>query len=307
MEQMLTWAQRVLSEKVKRTFERWMIAFALVGFFVHLFLIFLNSQGWLPYAGLMDAELLSQPLAAVYTPFSVILVFEVYLLVYYLPKSFTTSIAKQYEIIALIIIRGIFKDIEKIHLDLHWFQYQDNVQLSVDMVAFLLLFFLIAQFYIVLRNTPKVNPVGWAEGFVRLKYRLGLVLVVVLIGLAFYSLGKWFYEFYRFTQGTIDHVISVNEVFYHDFFIVLILVDVFLLIVSFRHVENFSQLVRNSGFIISTVFIRLSFLGEGMINTLLTVVGVVFGLVTLLIYRYMINRLQQAPHPSREQKDPAAE
>ena len=296
---MLHLAQRVLSEKLKERFERWMIALAAIGFVIHLLLIALHSQGLLPWAHLLGDDLLSQPLAAIYTPFSFILVYEVYLLVYYLPKSFTTSIAKQYEIIALIIIRGIFKDIGHIHLDIHWFSYADNVQFTVDLLAFLALFFLISVFYRLLLNTPKVTPPGWAEGFVRLKYRLGLVLFLVLTGLAIYSLVLWTIQTYRYSEGIIDHVVNVNEVFYHDFFIVLILVDVLLLILSFRHVENFSQVVRNSGFIISTVIIRLSFLGEGMINTLLTVVGVLFGLATQLIYRQMVRTLQAEPHPSR--------
>jgi hypothetical protein len=43
-------------------------------------------------------------------------VLEVYLLVYYLPKSTTIYIGKQYEIILLIIIRRIFKDISNLEL-----------------------------------------------------------------------------------------------------------------------------------------------------------------------------------------------
>ena len=50
-------------------------------------------------------------LQAVYTPFSFILFYEVLLLVLALPKSLTTSICKQYEIISLIVVRRVFKDI----------------------------------------------------------------------------------------------------------------------------------------------------------------------------------------------------
>jgi len=49
----------------------------------------------------------TNPIAAIYTPFSFILIYEVYLLVFYLPKSTTIYIGKQYEIITLILIRGI--------------------------------------------------------------------------------------------------------------------------------------------------------------------------------------------------------
>lgn len=58
-----------------------------------------------------DDELDRNFLHAIYTPFSFILFYEVLLLVLALPKSHTSSIGKQYEIVSLIVIRGVFKDI----------------------------------------------------------------------------------------------------------------------------------------------------------------------------------------------------
>jgi hypothetical protein len=59
--------------------------------------------------------LLKNPISAIYTPFSFIIIYEV-LLIYYLPKSFTTYITKRYEIITLIIIRKLFKDLSSLQL-----------------------------------------------------------------------------------------------------------------------------------------------------------------------------------------------
>jgi hypothetical protein len=61
-----------------------------------------------------ESLLLTNPISAIYTPFSIILYYEIFLLIFYLPRSFTTSILKQFEIISLIIIRRIFYDIPKI-------------------------------------------------------------------------------------------------------------------------------------------------------------------------------------------------
>ena len=65
-------------------------------FFVHLFLICLAYLGLF---GETPPDLLADPIAAIYTPFSFILIYEVYLLIFFLPASITQYIAKQYEII----------------------------------------------------------------------------------------------------------------------------------------------------------------------------------------------------------------
>ena len=70
----------------------------------------------------MEARLLADPISAIYTPFSILLVYEAYLLIYYLRRSTTLYIAKQYEVIALILIRGLFKDMAV--LDLGAFNWQ---------------------------------------------------------------------------------------------------------------------------------------------------------------------------------------
>ena len=45
-----------------------------------------------------ESLLLTNPISAIYTPFSIILYYEIFLLIFYLPRSFTTSILKQFEI-----------------------------------------------------------------------------------------------------------------------------------------------------------------------------------------------------------------
>ena len=46
----------------------------------------------------------------------------------------------------------------------------------------------------------------------------------------------------------------------------------------------FSKVIRNSGFIISTIMIKLSFGTEGILNIVLIVVSVLFGIVMLWIH-----------------------
>jgi hypothetical protein len=92
----------LLTEKSRKKCERIVLIVAIISFLIHLFLIFLADRGLIHTVD--SADLLSSPIAAIYTPFSFILIYEVYLLIFYLPKSFTTYVGKQYEIIVLIII-----------------------------------------------------------------------------------------------------------------------------------------------------------------------------------------------------------
>ena len=107
--------QKLLSDKVKKTSEQTILIIAIVSFLIHLIVIYCVDFGIISQNSTPD--LLKNPIAAIYTPFSFILVYEVYLLIYYLPKSFTTYIGKQYEIITLIVIRRIFKDIGGLNLN----------------------------------------------------------------------------------------------------------------------------------------------------------------------------------------------
>ena len=77
---------------------------------------------------------------------------------------------------------------------------------------------------------------------------------------------------------------NVNTIFFNEFFTVLILTDVLLLLISFLYTDKFYKVIRNSGFIISTILIKLSFGIEGVLNTIMVVVAVLFGVLILLIH-----------------------
>lgn len=271
------------NDRVKSVFEQVVLVLAALGFFVHLGLIFLNDFNVIQLRAL-PGGLLGSPISAIYTPFSFILIYEVYLLVYYLPASLTTSIAKQFEIISLIKIRGIFKDISKLKLDENWFRHRSDIVFMVDIVGFLILFYLIFWFYKLKQQRPKPEPPKDIHEFILWKKLICSVLIIILAGLSVYSFVHWLDQVQAASVAAIGEVTSINNIFYDEFFSVLILVDVFLLIVSFKYTERYSQLIRNSGFIISTILIRLSFNSADFVDMGLVITGVLFGVLILRIY-----------------------
>lgn len=130
---------KFLSEPTKKRTEKVFVTISIISFLLHLLLILLvNLKIINAYS-----KLLIEPISAIYTPFSFILIYEVYLLVFYLPKSTTIYIGKQYEIITLIIIRRIFKDLSKLDFTVTNLYSKVNLNFAFDLLTTLILFYFI--------------------------------------------------------------------------------------------------------------------------------------------------------------------
>ncbi len=274
------WHSAIFSDRNVKIFERLIIILALAGFLIHLGLIFAEK-----YLGfdvfISKTNLTSNPISALYTPFTFILIYEAFLLIYYLPRSFTTSVAKEFEIISLVIIRKIFKDIPELNLDSDSIINEGNLLILYDLLGIIAIFYLIYLFKKTWHNTPKRKSNKKLESFINYKKLISISLVPILFVLCFINFYDWFVDVFIYKQFNDD----LNGVFFVDFFTVLILVDVLILLISFQYTERYSQLMRNTGFIISTILLRLSFSVTGLFSIILLVLGVAFGLVILKIYK----------------------
>lgn len=275
--------QKLLSDKTRTTTEKIILNIALFSFFIHLLIIYLLKFDVIQFNS--DTELLNNPISAIYTPFSFILIYEVYLLIYYLPKSFTTYITKQYEIITLIIIRKLFKDLSSLELSSNWFEIKGDLQFTYDLIASLLLFLFIYLFQKQGKKKVKqqINLNPDIEKFVKKKRLIAVILVPLFLFMALDTLLKWSNGI-SITANEFPSLESINNLFFDQFFTVLILVDVVLLLISFFYTDQFHKIIRNSGFIISTILIRMSFGVSGLTNTILILVAVLFGLAILSIH-----------------------
>ncbi|WP_410485128.1 hypothetical protein [Spongiivirga sp. MCCC 1A20706] len=112
---------------------------------------------------------------------------------------------------------------------------------------------------------------------------IATILVPLFFAMALITLIKWSVEI-SFSTNKLPSFEGINNLFFDEFFTVLILVDVILLLVSFFYTDKFHKIIRNSGFIVSTILIRLSFGVSGLISTILIVFAVLFGLLIILIH-----------------------
>ena len=270
---------RIFSEKAIKMFEKYILYLASIGFVIHLIVILLNNYNIIELS-IIGPDLFSNPISALYTPFSFILIYEAFLLIYYIPRSFTTAVGKQYQIMSLIVIRKIFKDIPLVDLNANWIENADNQQLVFDLVGVLIIFFLIYLFKITKERLP-IKPVSEKlDRFIASKKLVSIVLLPILFSICIVSFVNWYNGV--FIEESFDE--NLNNLFFNEFFTILILADVFILLLSFQYTERYSQLIRNTGFIISTILLRLSFSVSGLTSILLIISGIVFGLLILLIY-----------------------
>ena len=276
----------LFSERNLKLVETSILLLAVSGFIAHLLLIYANINYKLDYLSTLD-NLFTNPISALYTPFSFILIYEVFLLIYYLPRSFTTSIRKEYEIISLIMIRKVFEDIPNLNTETGIFN-TESLNLLYNLLGILIIYYLIFLFKKTIKIIPKRKDTKDLSKFIAYKKALSIVLVPILIILCFSNLISWSQKLFineYFTQ-------NINSIFFVDFFTILILVDVFILLISFGYTERYAQIIRNTGFIISTILLRLSFGVRDLSSVILLISGVVFGLIILKIYQLTETNLE---------------
>jgi len=270
---------KFFSQKNRNFIEKLTIWFALVGFIIHLLIILMINNEIINLNS--EYPLLTSPISAIYTPFSIILYYEVFLLIYYLPRSFTTSVLKQFEIISLILIRRIFYDIPKVEINTNWLKNTDNLQLVYDLIGILIIFFLIYLFSKIKQEIIPIKKSGDIEKFIKSKKTVSLFLIPIMIFLFLSSI-------INMDSFSLTSFYDINEIFYNEFFSLLIIADVLILLLSFEYYsERYSQIMRNTGFIICTILIRSSFSANGVASLLLIISSILFGLLILKIYSSM--------------------
>ena len=166
-----------------------------------------------------------------------------------------------------------------------WLENVENIQLIYDLIGILVLYFLIYLFNSSKEKIQKKPVNDVIKRFISTKKGVSIILLPLLILMSIYSVSNWIYELYLLNENIKVGISNINSIFYNEFFTILILADVFILLLSFQYTEKYSQLIRNTGFVICTILIRLSFASKGLANILLIVSSVLFGLIILRIYQ----------------------
>ena len=280
---------RVYSDQHRDWLDHAVVNVSVAGLLVHLLLVFLSRT--LPNPPALLAAVGTNYLAAIYTPFSFILFYEVLMLIAALPQSTTQSIAKQYEIVSLIFIRRFFKDIAQLDDIGKLAQLSPEMApVFLDVGAGLFMFLLVTVFLHAGRRRPqqstRSDESAELKKFISRKKAIALALAVLLVSLAAYSLVDFVFQDSRAIYQGAKLSLDPNTFFYADVFTVMIFTDVLIVILSLAVSDRYEMVFRNAAFVISTILIRFSLTTERRYSALLAVTGMIFGIATLVIYNY---------------------
>ena len=279
---MLKWNEVVfelcMGDEAEERIRKAAIVFAVVGFFVHIGFWALDSTGRISITG-EAAELVSSPLSSLYTPFSILLVYEVYQLIRTIPDSFSSSVGKQYEIATLLVVRDILKRLSEVESSEGWEISSDLGFLLVECAAFLALFYTsLTYFRISDKSTKSGDMSGDIAFFVEAKRLVANFMLIIFLLTAAYSFFTWIASV-QDGGGSVSRVI-----FFLDFFTFLILADILILLVSYWFYTDFGNLARNTGFVLSTVIIRVAISSEGVSAMVLFTLSGLLGIAILRMF-----------------------
>jgi hypothetical protein len=202
----------------------------------------------------------------------------------------------------------LFKDLSDLSLSPNWFNIKNDLQFTYDLVASVLLFYLIYLFHIQrtkVYKTVKINKnlSSSIAKFINAKKWIATALVPILLIIAIYSFLNWSIGIFQpFNDNAISFK-NINNIFFEQFFNILIIADVMVLLISFFHTDEFHKVIRNSGFIISTILIRISFSVSGIINNILILSAILFGLLMLFIHNKFEKKLAEEIKLNNEIED----
>ena len=254
------------------------MVFAVVGFFVHIVMWALFETGNITITG-EASELVKSPLSTLYTPFSILLVYEVYQLIRTIPDSFSSSVGKQYEIATLLVVRDILKRLSEVENSEGWEISSDLGFLLVECAAFLVLLYTSLTYFRISSSSEKSGQMADNVAiFVEAKRGIANAMLLIFLATAAYSFYTWFVSV-QDGGGSVSRVI-----FFLDFFTFLILADILILLISYWFYTDFGNLARNTGFVLSTVIIRVAISSEGISSMILFTLSGILGIAILRMF-----------------------
>jgi hypothetical protein len=279
---------QIFSEHNKALLKRLAIEVSIVGFALHLVMVFLSRT--LSHPPLIISAVGRNYLSAIATPFSFILFYEVLTLIAALPASTTQSIANQFEVVSLIFIRDVFKDIAAAS-EAGWSHehVRQALPLFLDMCSGLAMYLLVAIFqYVALK---RVRPAGATElsagstKFIAQKKLVAVGLTVLLLSMAVYNCGIVIAHTYRSLMAGCMAP-EPHAFFYNDVFTVMIFTDVLILILSLVVSGRYEMVFRNAAFVVSIILLRFSLTEVHPYGAPLALFAMVFGILTLLVFNF---------------------
>ncbi len=238
-------------------------------FIISVFGIEMNRQGLIPDP--LASLIPTNHFFAVQAAFTVVLILEVISLVFTLPCSFSRSVGKQFEIFSLILMRNAFKELSYFPEPITYYGNEKAIlHIISDGFGALLIFALLGVYYLIQRKASddSMKPTD-LYAFVAAKKGVALVLLGFFTIMGIQSM--------FLTMTGVEH-----GDFLYEFYTILILADILVVLLAQCFQPSFYSIFRNSGYALATLIIRIALAAPPFYNVLLGAAAAAFAIMLTL-------------------------
>lgn len=238
-------------------------------FLLTIVLIFLNQNDFLPefLAYFVPRNIFN----SIEIVFTFLLIVEILEMIFILSRSVSSALAKQFEILSLILLRQSFKEFGDFETALDWSNFEPILHIASDAFSALLIFVSVTVFLKIQKNRIITRNGKEQNRYVKIKKLLALSMffVFIIVGI------EKAYEFF---------ILHLEVHFFQNFYNILIFTDILIVLISMRYSYSYSVLFRNSGYALTTVMIRLALSAPIYINGIIGVLAAVFAIFLTIVY-----------------------
>ena len=221
------------------------------------------------------------PFFSIEIVFTLLLIVELFGLIFVLPQSVAKSVSKQFELLSLIFLRDGFKEFSHIGSNFSWEHMKESL---IPMVVYgfgaIIIFSLISVTGTLQKRYKLTSTEEDQIQFIRLKKLLAILLLIAFAAVGYNDLKTLIYT------GSYLHS-------FQTFYTVLIFSDIIIVLIALRYTLNYYRIFRYSAFVLATILIRISLSADTYYNVAIGVVACLFVLALTIAYNYFLKDTSQ--------------
>ena len=221
------------------------------------------------------------PFFSIEIVFTLLLIIELFGLIFVLARSVANSVGKQFELLSLIFLRDGFKEFSHFGTNLEWSLIKDSfTNMMIYGFGAVIIFAVIGLNKSLQKHIKLTTTEEEQVQFIRLKKMLALMLLVAFLIVGFLDL-KVLIE-----TGSYLHS-------FHTFYTVLIFSDILIVLIALRFTFNYYKIFRYSAFVLATILIRVSLSVEPVYDVIIGVTASLFILALTITYNYFLRNVPE--------------
>jgi hypothetical protein len=281
-------------DQVEHTFEgikgqRFIGTFLVLLFVFGLLGIQLNRLGLVPEQLAIYTP--TNHLEAIQMVFTMLLAFEVIGLLFSLVYSVSISVGKQVEILSLVLLRNIFKEISHLHEPVVWHEVSEIVlNIAAYAVGAMCIFVILSFYYRQIAEPSLSKEEQEATSFIIFKKIIAMVMMLTFAGI---FIVNWWQSFFWGTDSRT----------FETFFTMLIFCDILIMLLSMRYCSSYRVAFRNSAFAVATLLIRVALITPAPYSVIIGVGSALLVLAIRLAYNKYTPSCYQQQRETRRKTD----